>query len=172
MICSPLSVILLSFLQMTWTWWSRDSSPAVVSFFRLGPGWGMGPINQPERVNLTLPIWLLPPHTPSRTTRAFLPITARIKPSSTQEWCLFSPGHEILEQIAGTSSLVTLSIYIQKTVGSLMGRKLSCSTCVNSSDIFHLHFSLCCYPDNLCFPYLQTPTGWYDYYWPSFHFYH
>ncbi len=39
-----------------------------------------------------------------------LPITARTKPSSTQGPCLFASGREILEQTAGTSSIVTLSI--------------------------------------------------------------
>ncbi len=46
--------------------------------------------------------------------RAHLPITARTKPSSTQERCLFGSCREILKQIAGTSSLVTLSVYLQK----------------------------------------------------------
>ncbi len=38
---------------------------------------------------------------------------------------LFSSGCEILEQIAGTCSLITLSVYLQKTVGPSMVRHLS-----------------------------------------------
>ncbi len=50
----------------------------------------------------------------SRATRAHLPTTARTKPSSTQERCLFGSGREILEQIADATSRVTLSVYLQK----------------------------------------------------------
>ncbi len=38
----------------------------------------------------------------------------RIKPSSTQERYLFGSGRGILEQIAGISSLVTISIVVKK----------------------------------------------------------
>ncbi len=39
-------------------------------------------------------------------------ITTRTKPSSKQARCLFCPCYETLEQIAGASSLVTLSVYL------------------------------------------------------------
>ncbi len=55
---------------------------------------------------------LLPPSIPSRAKMAYPQITARTKPSSTQERCIFCSCCEILEQIAGTSSLVTLSVYL------------------------------------------------------------
>ncbi len=51
-------------------------------------------------------------HGSTRAMRAHLPVTARAKPSSTQEQCLLSLGREILEQTAGTSCPVTLSIYL------------------------------------------------------------
>ncbi len=47
----------------------------------------------------------------------------------------------MLEQIAGTSSLVTLSAYLWKTVGPPVARNLSCSACVNSVSL-HRHFPL------------------------------
>ncbi len=76
--------------------------------------------------------------------------TTRIKSSSTQERWHLSSGREILEQTFGTSSLVTLSIYLQKTVGPSMVRNLSCSTCVLSVPI-HWQFSLYCYPQLFMF---------------------
>ncbi len=84
--------------------------PLITSIFSLDP------LTPDQHDNIT--VWLLPPPTPSRTTMAHPPITARAKPSSTQDWCHFGPGREILEQIAGTSSRVTLSIYLQRTVGA------------------------------------------------------
>ncbi len=60
----------------------------------------------------------------------------------------FVSGREILEQIAGTSSLVTLSVYLQKTVGLSMVRNLFC---VNSVPLLW-HFSLYCYPKIFMFP--------------------
>ncbi len=63
----------------------------------------------------TPPSWphpgLFPPPTPSWAKRA--QITARTKPSLTQERRIFCSFREILlEQIAGASSLVTLSVYL------------------------------------------------------------
>ncbi len=49
--------------------------------------------------------------------------------------CLLSTGCEILEQTSGTSSFVTLSIYLQKAVGPSMVRNLPYSTCVTSVPI-------------------------------------
>ncbi len=80
---------------------------------------------------------LLPPPTPSRSTRAHLPITARTKPSSPQQRCLFSSGCEILVQTFGTSSLVTLSIYLQKTVGPSMVRNLTAAFIILLEKQFH-----------------------------------
>ncbi len=52
MICLPLAVILLSFLQMTETWFSREPNKVAFStpFLRLGLCGGMRPTNQPQRV--------------------------------------------------------------------------------------------------------------------------
>ncbi len=75
------------------------------------------------------------PPTKSRARRAHLPMTARAKPSSTQERCLFGSGREILEQIVGTSSLVTLSVYLLKIVRPSMVRNVSYNTCVTSIPI-------------------------------------
>ncbi len=69
------------------------------------------------------------------SSSAHLPITARIKPSSTHERCLLSSDCEILEQTSLTSSLVTHSIYLQKTVGPSLVRHLPCSTCITSVPI-------------------------------------
>ncbi len=54
--------------------------------------------------------------------------------------CLFGSCREILEQIGGTSSRVTLSVCLQKTFGPSMIQNFPCSTCVNSA-LFHRHFS-------------------------------
>ncbi len=93
----------------------------------------------------------------SPSTRAQLPITARTKPSSTQEKCLLSSDCEILEQTSSTSSLVTLSISLQKTVGPLMVRNRSCSTCATSISILNTVT-----PDYLCFslPPILYPLMW------------
>ncbi len=99
----------------------------------------------------------LNPPTPSQSTRAHLPITARTKPSSAQERCLLSTGCEILEQTAGTSSLATLGIYLQKTVGPSMVRNLPCSTCMNSVPIID-NFLYIITPDYLCFPLPSVPN--------------
>ncbi len=77
----------------------------------------------------------LNPPTPSRSTRVHLPITARIKPSSTKERCLFCPCGEILEQTSSTPSLGTLRLHLQKTVGPSLDRNLPCSTCATSVPI-------------------------------------
>ncbi len=109
-----------------------------------------------SKVKLTLTL------TPSRTTGAHLPITARTKPSPTQERCLLSSGCEI-EQTSCTSSLATLSLYLQKAAGPSMVRNLPCSTCVTSLTIFSILLPQTIY----VFPYPQSPTSLCGYYWPS-----
>ncbi len=69
----------------------------------------------------------------------------------TQGQCFFGSCREILEQVASTSSLATISVDLHKTVESSMVRNLSCSTCVNSVPL-HPHFSLFCYPGLFMFP--------------------
>ncbi len=103
---------------------------------------------------------------PRLDTRAHLPITSRIKPPSTQEQCLFCSCGEILKQIARTSSLVTLSVYLQKTVGPSIVQNLSGSTCVNSVPL-HWHFLFIVIPDYLNFHYPQLLICWCGYGWPS-----
>ncbi len=61
------------------------------------------------------PFDVFPLPTPSRARRAHLQTTARTKPSSTKERCLFCPCGEILEQTSSTPSLGTLRFYLQKT---------------------------------------------------------
>ncbi len=78
---------------------------------------------------------IFPPPTPRRSTRTHLPVTARTKPSSTQEPCLLRSDCEILEQTSLTSGLVTFSIYLQKTVGPSLVRNLPCRTCATSAPI-------------------------------------
>ncbi len=168
MIYPPLSVILLSFLQMTWKWCSRDPNQPTVSshFLPPGPGRGNGTYQSAPTNPHATPLGtalhfvrLSPRQTPTtefRSTRAHLPITARTKPSSTQEWCLLSSGCEIMEQTSGTSSLVTLSTYLQKTVWPSMVRNLPCSTYVTSVPI-HWHFSQYCYPRLFMFSLTLNP---------------
>ncbi len=57
---------------------------------------------------------------------------------------------------AGTSSLVTISIYLQKPVGPSMVQNFSCSTCVISFPI-HWHFSLWCCPRLYLFSLTPNP---------------
>ncbi len=83
----------------------------------------------------------LPPPTPSRSTRAHLPITARSKPSSTQERCLLRSDCEILKQTSSTSTIVTLSIYLRKAVGFSFVRNLPCNFCPHSLTIFTILLS-------------------------------
>ncbi len=82
----------------------------------------------------------------------------------------------VREQIAGTPSLVTFSIYLKKTVGPSIVRHLSSSTCVIALPI-HWHFFLYCYLRLFTFiifsdyfSYPQTPTSLCGYYWPSWPF--
>ncbi len=65
---------------------------------------------------------------PEPVYEAHVPITARTKQSSAQERCLLRLDCEILEKTYSTSSLVTLSIFLQKN----LDRNLPCSTCVTS----------------------------------------
>ncbi len=66
----------------------------------------------------------------------------------------FVSGREILEQIAGTSSVVTLSVCLQKTVGLSMVRNLFC---VNSVPLLWHFFSMLL-PQNI---YVSlTPKPW------------
>ncbi len=94
---------------------------------------------------------------------AHLPITARTRSCSTQERFLLCSCREILEHIAGTSSLVILSAYLQKTAGPSMVQNLSCSTYVNSVPL-NAHFSPYCNPRPFMFPLLTCVCG---YCWPS-----
>ncbi len=55
-----------------------------------------------------------------RLYRAHISITPRNKPSSTHVRCLYSSCLEVLEQIAGTSTLFTLSVYLPMYSGSSM----------------------------------------------------
>ncbi len=64
------------------------------------------------------------------------------------------------KQIAGTSSLATLSIYLQKPVGPSMVRNLSCSTCVNSVPL-RWYYSLYCIPRLAMFPFPQILLMWF-----------
>ncbi len=107
---------------------------------------------------------------PSRSTRAHLPITARTKPSSTKERCLFCPCGEILEQTSSTPILGNLRFHLTKTVGPPLVRNLPCSTCVTSVPI-HLQFSQYCYHRLLMFSLnTRSPPLICGYYWPSWPF--
>ncbi len=90
--------------------------------------------------------------------------------SSTQERCLLRSDCEILERTSLISSLVTLSIYLQKTVGPSLVRNLPCSTCVTSVPI-HWQFLQYCYPRLFMFSLNpQSPSRLCGYYWPSWPF--
>ncbi len=116
------------------------------------------------------PVWILPPPTPSRPTRAHLPITARTKPFSMKERCLLCSDSEILEQTSSTSSLGTLSFYLQKSVGPSLVRNLPCSTCVTSVPI-HWQFFQYCYLRLFMFSLMtQSSPRVCGYYWPSWPF--
>ncbi len=80
-----------------------------------------------ERRSWPKPVWILPPPTPSGT---------------------FSVRFV---------KFVTLSIYLQKTVGPPMVRNLPCSTCVTPVPT-HWQFSQCCYPR--LFMFSLTPNPW------------
>ncbi len=99
------------------------------------------------------PVWLLSPTIQSRATRAHPPITARTKPSLTPERCLFRYGHEILEQTVGTSSLVTLSIYLQKQLDRQWSKIFPAAPSCPHSLIF---FSILLPQTIYIFPYPQS----------------
>ncbi len=107
---------------------------------------------------------LLTSPTPSRATRAHLPITARTKPSLTR--CLFSSGSEILEQTARTSNLVILSIYLQKQLDRQWS-EIFPATPMFFLSLFIGIFLFTVTPDYLCFPLPQSQTSLCDYYCPS-----
>ncbi len=75
-----------------------------------------------------------------------LHISARTKPSSAQEWCIFCSCCEILEQIAGASSLATVSAYIIKNIWTVSGPKSFlqhlCNFCSPSSKPQAIYISL------------------------------
>ncbi len=115
-------------------------------------------------------VWLLPPTTLSRTTRAHLPITARTKPSSMQERCLLSSGREILAQTSATSSHPQyLSSKNRWTVNSpQFFLQHLCNFRPNSLTIFSiLLFQTIC-----VFPCPQSPTSLCGPYLPRGHTYH
>ncbi len=70
-----------------------------------------------------------------------------------QDWCLFGSGREILEQIADTSSLVALSVYLQK-------KQLDRQCSEIFSVPLHQHFSLYCNPRLFMFPLPSKTDGY------------
>ncbi len=60
--------------------------------------------------------WLLPPSTLRRAYSAHQQITATTKPSSAMELYIFGACCVILEYIAGTTTVVTRSVYLQNQV--------------------------------------------------------
>ncbi len=140
--------ILDEFLKIGWLFslsCDAQGCPLIISTFSLDP------LTPGQHDNIDA--WLINPPTLSRATRAHLPITARTKPSSKQEWCLFGPGREILEQIAGASSLVTLSIDLQKNSLSANDPKSILQHLCKLCFAFILKIFLdAVTPDCLCFP--------------------
>ncbi len=123
-----------------------------------------------QRRSWSKPGWILPPPAPSRSTRVRVPITARTKPCSTKERCLFCPCGEILEQTSSTPSFGTLRFHLQKTGWPSLVRNLPCSTCITSVPI-HWQFSQYCYHRLLMFSLnTQSPHLVCGYYWPSWPF--
>ncbi len=108
---------------------------------------------------------------PSRPTRAHLPITARTKPPSTQERCLFCPDSEILEQTSSTSSLGTLRFYLQKNSWTVIGPKSSLkhlrNFCPHSLTIFSI---LLPYTNHVFSLNTQSPSRLCGYNWPLWPF--
>ncbi len=100
---------------------------------------------------------------PIRTKRAHLPITARTKPSSTQVRCLFRPCREILEQIGGTSTIVNLSIYLQKQLDRQWSEMFPAAPVQILFSFIDIVLGTVT-PDYLCFPYPQTLTSLCGYY--------
>ncbi len=72
-----------------------------------------------------------------RDTRAHIPITARTKPSSTQERCHLSSGCEILEQTSDTSSN-TSSKHSWAVNGPKSSLRHLCNFCPHSLTIFSI----------------------------------
>ncbi len=139
------------------TMWGRASpTQTLLVGTQTPPCWPHPSLQHFQRWSWSLPAWPLLPPTPSRATKTHLPITARTKLSSTQERCLLSSGCEVLEQTSSASSLVTLSIYLQKTVGPSMVRNRPCSTCVTFVPI-HWQFSQYCYPRLFIFTLTPNP---------------
>ncbi len=106
---------------------------------------------------------------PNWCERVHLQNTGMTNPLPTQERCLLSSVHEMLEQSSSTPSLVTLSIYLQKTVGPSMVQNLSCNTCVISVPCIG-NFLYTVTPEYLCFPLPPIPTSLCGYCWPSWPF--
>ncbi len=100
---------------------------------------------------------------PIRPQRAYLPITARTKPSSTQARCLFCSCREILEQIGGTSTIVTLSIYLQKQLDRQWSEMFPAAPVQILFPFIEIFLDTVT-PYYLCFPYPQTLTSLCGYY--------
>ncbi len=92
-----------------------------------------------------------------------LPITARIKPSLTQERCLLCPDSEVLEQTSGTSSLVTLTCTVN-------GRKSSLQHLCNFYPHSVTSFSKLISQTIYVFSYPPCPTSLCGYYRPPWTF--
>ncbi len=133
-------------------WGKASPTQPLVAVTQTPPSWPHPGLHNFQRWSWPQPVWHLPPPTPSRATRAHLPITARTKPSSTQERCLFSSGREILEQSVDTPSLVTQYLS-SKQFDRQWPEVFSCSTCV----AIHWHFSLYCYPRLFMFSLTPNP---------------
>ncbi len=123
-------------------WGKASPTQPLLAGTQTPPSWSHPGLQNFQRRSWSYPIWILPPPTPSRSMRAHLPITARTKPSSTKERCLFCPGGEILEQTSSTPRLGTHRFYLRKTVGPSLVRNLPSSTCLTSVPIHWQLFSI------------------------------